>query len=316
MKKLLVFVLTLSFLLPISAEAQVSKRTIAIKKLDMYYSQTVMPDIEYELYFSPNVDIKLQQKQTSLFKKTLRFWSKDYIPKGFKAIYFDNQDGAWANDLNNNLRMFNGMPFEKITKDIYSYCDAGNSGNEWQFVQCLPDYDKYKIKTNQTTPHEYTHCVQNYFVGAENSLDVPDWINEGSATYYGMYLGYNKNEKEMQKFLKELYAGHGMRNGDKDILYKIFKYQSKKQRIQFLKNLETSGRSSNKDSLAIYAIGALGTELLISDYGQERFTQFYLEFNKSRDWKINFKNAFGISVDSFYVKLSSYVSSNVESLKV
>jgi hypothetical protein len=58
-----------------------------------------------------------------------------------------------------------------------------------------------------------------------------------------------------------------------------------------------------------YALGSLAAEALVASFGQEQMVKFYLSSASTGDWKKSFQNVFGLSVDTFYEKLTPYIAS-------
>jgi hypothetical protein len=58
-----------------------------------------------------------------------------------------------------------------------------------------------------------------------------------------------------------------------------------------------------------YALGSMAAEALVAVKGQEGMNNFYKASARTGDWKASFQEAFGLSVDNFYEKLTPYLAS-------
>jgi hypothetical protein len=81
-----------------------------------------------------------------------------------------------------------------------------------------------------------------------------------------------------------------------------------------MKSLEVSTNSEGALGLS-YLLGSYATEVLVAVYGHEKMANFYKSFATSTNYQTNFNTAFGVSVDTFYVKLTPYLYAMSAELK-
>ena len=60
-------------------------------------------------------------------------------------------------------------------------------------------------------------------------------------------------------------------------------------------------------SLGAYSVGAVVTEALIAVKGFKTYMDFVATFPAKNDWKLEFKKAYGLTPDEFYLKLAPYI---------
>jgi hypothetical protein len=58
-------------------------------------------------------------------------------------------------------------------------------------------------------------------------------------------------------------------------------------------------------------VGAIATEALIGAKGFKTYMDFVTTFPTTTDWKLDFKKAFGLAPDEFYLKLAPYLRSRL-----
>lgn len=296
-------------------------KVIAYERLDDY-ARTIKPiDFVPVLYFSPNIHPELQEQERRLLKQTIDFWSPVFVPTpkhGFPAyqvIFFDNQDADWAAAKAKETGNQPNFDYARATKE--EYCNYGNAGNTLYFVACVPDWEKYKPKSLQTTPHEYIHSVQYGLVGdwKDATLDSPCWIQEGGPTFYGMYHGTEGKDPqliEQRIFFRELALGYDWHQGQGNA--QLIKNALTKNDVtvttDLIRKTSESVRQRNpvSNSLACYYLGALMTEALTAVYGHEPLLTYMKGFSTNRDWSVNFQRAYGLTPTEFYAKVTPYLA--------
>jgi hypothetical protein len=81
-----------------------------------------------------------------------------------------------------------------------------------------------------------------------------------------------------------------------------------------MKSIEVSSNTPGALGLS-YLLGSYATEVLVAVYGHEKMAQFYSSFATSSNYETNFSNVFGITLDTFYTKLTPYLVSMSAELK-
>lgn len=298
---------------------------IAYEKLDRYSAglkSTFVPIT----YFSPSVTAELQKQELERLQRSIDFWSPYFTPvakngfPAYQALYFDRDDSQWAQNKAQETRNQPNYDYKRAEQE--KYCDYGNAGNTQLMVMCIPRLDQYQFKSRQTTPHEYTHSMQYAYVGdwKDAILDTACWTLEGTATFYGLYIGSNGEDSqlvEQRKFYKELAFGHDWRNNqvNANLIKEILIKADSKETISLIKSTSESVGAYNpiKNSAACYLLGALMTEVIIAIWGQDGMMKFFSGFKSERNWEKNFRIAFGLTPDEFYAKVTPYLAAVAKS---
>lgn len=83
---------------------------------------------------------------------------------------------------------------------------------------------------------------------------------------------------------------------------------------KLMKSLETNRGSNGAIGLS-YLLGSYATEVLVSIYGHEKMAMLYKGYSTGQSSEVNFQNVFGISLDTFYAKLTPYLAAVSAELK-
>lgn len=298
---------------------------IAYEKLDKY-SAGLKSTFTPITYFSPSITTELQKQELARLQRSIDFWSPYFTPvaknglPAYQVIYFDRDDSEWAQAKAQETRNQPNFDYKRAAQE--SYCDYGNAGNIQLMVLCIPRLDQYKFKSRHGTPHEYTHNMQYAFVGdwKDANLDTACWTLEGTATFYGFYIGSNGEDNslvEQRTFYRELALGHDWHyeKPNQSLIKNTLLKSDVMETTSLIKTTSESVGSFNpiKNSLACYLLGALMTEVIIAVWGQDGMMKFFSGFKTERNWEKNFKTAFGLTPDEFYAKVTPYLAAVAKS---
>lgn len=293
---------------------------VVYEHLDAYGS-ALTSDFKPSISFSPSVDAAMQTLQSRLLERSIRFWSPIFTPESrygqpaFQILYFDNDDVAWAKGRAQETRNQPNYGFDSAKSGVY--CDFGNAGNFNSIVMCIPESASFKFQSRQTGPHEYTHAMQYWMVGdwKDATLDNPCWLQEGAATYYGIYLGSEGQDPthiEQRAFLKQLANSFNMQNGlsGSSTMQAVLAANDPAKTAALIRETSESVgvRNPMKNAHICYSLGSLMTEAFLAAYGQEAMIRYYEGFKTSREWSLNFKNATGVTPGEFYTKVTPYLA--------
>ena len=268
-------------------------------------SDYVLP--KSEILFSPSVSDKSKKLNLEALSDISKLWSDFYTPARYAALLYSDNDLAWVKS-NNYIapRMTANDLLQTGWDDGSGDCEWGNAGNEWSQMACIGDKNYSWIKDSQLVAHEYTHNVQwsvggNEYGGVTNydrMFEIPSWLREGAATYYGFVIASKKAKKPSNVILIQtgpLVCGYFHSNK-----VQMSKPILKKQNfISQMNNVELG----TSDSAKQYVYGSLATMLLVAKYGgHDAMMNFYENVRSGDNWETAFKNAFGLSSDSFYSK--------------
>ena len=289
--------------------------SVARQNLAEEFAKLTQPKSTAIFHIGPNVREDLVIEEKRLLAIAERMFNGYFNPAKYDIVMYSEKDGAWADqklgtlvnypptitkDIANNPRECNsaGAMIHKDGGPVYQMCiDTGGRG----------------INDKQTSIHEYFHLVQ-----FKHSLfDMACWMVEGSATYFGVALGVDGTDstgKSTTTFLNQLtnqYNPGGPRNGGSASKLRE-KLSTDSGLLEVLRALEVKPEQTvDCPSLGAYSVGAVVTEALIAVKGFKTYMDFVATFPAKNDWKLEFKKAYGLTPDEFYLKLAPYLRSRL-----
>ena len=286
--------------------------TVARQNLANELTKLTQPKSAAIYHVGPTVRDDLYSEEKRLLVIAEKMFSAYYAPITFDVLMYSEKDGIWADQEKSTL---SNDTYWSISRDIannpYACNFAGATFTKTggaMYSMCL-DTKGRAINDKQTSIHEYFHLVQQKY-----SLNkMACWMVEGSATYFGVALGVDGEDptgKSTTIFLNQLagqYNPGGPRNlGSASKLRQ--KISTDEGAVQVLKDLELNpGRDVDCLSYAAYSVGAIATEALIGARGFKSYMDFVATFPTASDWKLEFKKAYGLTPDEFYLKLAPYL---------
>jgi hypothetical protein len=233
-----------------------------------------------------------------------KLWSKWFAPATVEAVYWSENDGAWAEDK--LLKSWNYKAnLQAIGQGERGNCgSAGANGDPRviSFHECVGSNLENVPSSVQTTPHEYTHLFQNQYGGCA----LYDWYCEGGAAYFGSTVG-NTNDSTGEKRLAQLREWSrnlgtnraAVAAGDKATVIRLL--------------TEWQGSTHTRDAIAgSYFLGNLATEVLVAAKGVDTWASFTKAMAGNSDFEANFKTHYGIDLATFYKIVADYVVSQPE----
>jgi len=246
----------------------------------------------------------------------VKLWSSVFKPSLVTIIWYSSKDIDWAKakyeEAGGNPAGTNG--FDGCSPQ---YCGNASAsligGTKFLFEQGL-EFKDQGLWNRSTASHEYTHLAQ-YGLSAPTSLSaLPWWSIEGGAQFYGEAIGYthfdslkvtrfgmhNQSALDSQAYVSTMFPGQTLKT--------VLQKNDPKNTKILMKSIEANTNSPGALGLT-YLLGSYATEALVSVYGHEKMADFYRSFSTSADYESNFNKVFGISLDTFYVKLTPYLLS-------
>ena len=284
---------------------------VARQNLAQDFSKLSQPKSTAIFHIAPNVREDLVTEEKRLIAIAERMFSGYFSPTKYDIVMYSEKDGTWADQEIANLVNFPPT----ISKDIASNpreCNSAgaliNKDGGPVYQMCI-DTGGRGINDKQTSIHEYFHLVQ-----FKHSLfDMACWMVEGSATYFGVALGVDGTDstgKSTTTFLNQLvgqYNPGGPRNGGSASKLRE-KLSTDSGLLEVLHALEVKpDQTVDCPSLGAYSVGAVVTEALIAVKGYKTYMDFVATFPAKNDWKLEFKKAYGLTPDEFYLKLAPYL---------
>ena len=184
-------------------------------------------------------------------------------------------------------------------------------------------YDEVKYD-QEVIFHEYFHAIQRMYENhpqAEpdhpDKFDGPDWMTEGLAVYMSEYaVGLLRSIGELEHMRKPIYETEEEYRSYAAINASLM---AKLNNIEDIKkdhpgmSLKTSG--SSWESNAPYIYGAWAAAYLSHIAGKEAFIDKYYPAIDSVGWKQAFKQAFGMSIEDFYIEFDQFMKQPAEVLE-
>lgn len=284
---------------------------VARQNLAEEFAKLSQPKSTAIFHIAPNVREDLVAEEKRLISIAERMFSGYFSPAKYDIVMYSEKDGAWADQEIANLVNFPPT----ISKDIASNpreCNSAgaliNKDGGPVYQMCI-DTGGRGINDKQTSIHEYFHLVQ-----FKHSLfDMACWMVEGSATYFGVALGVDGTDpsgKSTTTFLNQLvgqYNPGGPRNAGSASKLRE-KLSTDSGLLDVLHALEVNpDKTVDCPSLGAYSVGAVVTEALIAVQGFKTYMDFVATFPAKNDWKLEFKKAYGLTPDEFYLKLAPYL---------
>ena len=290
--------------------------SVARKILTDELAKLPQPKSAAVYHVGPTVRDDLYVEEKRLLVIAEKMFSGYYTPSSFDVLMYSEKDGSWADQEKSTLSNDTNWSISRdIANNPYGCNFAGATFTKTggsMYSMCL-DTKGRGINDKQTSIHEYFHLVQQKY--SLNKMSC--WLVEGSATYFGVTLGVDGEDpsgKSTTNFLNQLagqYNPGGPRNlGSASKLRQ--KISTDEGAVQVLKDLEVNpGRDVDCLSYAAYSVGAIATEALIGARGFKTYMDFVATFPTTSDWKADFKKAYGITPDEFYLKLAPYLRSRL-----
>ena len=254
------------------------------------YFGKVIPSSDYEITIDPAITnsdrgwitsildyangsfTNIQREKIKVFLGTTHTWSKNTLTAG----------NLWLGDRRGTYPCSQGIndaycAEKNLVLLIYSDIYAPNSQYRWDFGR------------RSTPAHEVFHTVQFALagpnVGGDSPLHIPRWLMEGSANYYGFYVGDRLGFDNYQT--------------------------GRNQQVNTNPGYKTIVPLVQYDNFTSdpYGIGQAASEYLIASVGFEKFLNIW-KFTKSEsNFAEGFKKATGITIEDFYSKFETARSS-------
>ena len=273
------------------------------------FNKLSTPTDVVEIFAGPNVISSDLNEEQRLLRIATRMFSNYYLPAKYKAVYFSQTDGVWAEGIQ---AIHGGGGANSIQTEIARWPDGCNFAFATTGFSSIPMYYQCmdtrgrSIFDKQTAIHEYFHLVQqNYLINK-----MPCWMKEGSAIYFGSFLGIYDSDTSgdsSKNFIKGLtfqYNPGGTYQNPPNT-----RLTDKIQTDSGVNDVLTALESPTAEclSLGAYSVGATATDALIAVKGFNKYMDFVSTFRTSSDWKTDFRNTYGMSPGEFYLKLAPYL---------
>ena len=300
-----------------------------INQLDLAASSKANSNITFDL--SPS--LTKDQKDLIIDDVTLsgRFWARQLNDVKILVLGSTTQDFAFLNNKFSSIltpTSLTGGWLEKKAEQarlepnsFHGGMAAGYSKNQESvigvYIPAKQNLSNGSIL--QTTTHEFTHIVQReIFKG--NMSPMQCWVREGQAHYIGYHMAGRNSKAAFANYWLGMLDMITYESGFSN----IYNYSANDFTQWFLDNKERSMVSSC-DGIENYVFGALAYEVLYGKFGSKSVDLYFENLYKVLDickdgsdqyipqcrvaTSIAFKDAFGMSEESFYAIVGQHIYS-------
>ena len=269
----------------------------------------------FEIVTGPSVTAEQLELETLRLENSLRFWSETFT-QPFTAYLYTGQDADW---LAEKLVQLGNSDLANLVKSNY-WRETGNCtqsatapvpGNLYM-IQCI-NKDSPSLRMSAIFAHEYAHLplmTKSHNQPAGYFSQIPVWLNEGGAQYFGIALTNQANDPTM-KYWHDLHI-HGSNNTIKlttranaMTLAELLPTITEAESVELLTKLEN--QSALSSSLP-YSIGFWSTELLVAIKGADSYLKFLETMGPTKDWRAAFEEVYEIPVTDFYKAMTPYLN--------
>ncbi|BDP99759.1 hypothetical protein [Aquiluna sp. KACHI24] len=288
-------------------------RTATSRVLERYES-SAQSSVAIDYHVGPNVPAAGVTREKSLITKASRLWA-DVFTKNFTVVLFSEKDAEWAEqkrlELGGDLPGgITGYLARSGAKDqcILGFASKDKAGNPIYFNCIHSSGNRYAI-ADHTAIHEHFHMVQNSLY--KPNVLMPLWLNEGAPTFFGFALGYGSTDRngrlsEQFYLTSPAFDPFGTGTVDPTRFRTWAKTASNEDIAKVFELMEAD--PENREAFNQYGLGAIAAQALIAVGGIEDYLDFIRATNQT-DWKIAFKNQYGLTPAEFYLKLAPYIRS-------
>lgn len=294
--------------------------TLKIALANVLQKSSSLPAVEFkgEMIYSPTVRPDEKVIEEKLLVSSSRVFQEHFLPTKYQVIVFTNEDGAWADEA---LIRYGGSFPSKVSEEIAKWSTGGrycnfafatkNSAGVPLYYECT-DTRRTRAEANfQNPPHEYFHLVQFHI----SPKPMPAWLVEGSASFMGATIGfadftYPSNSKKSFDYQTGFDFDPDGKGFDPNRFRTWLKTATSAEVTKVFKYLESTNVSNTDGNKhAYYSLGSIATEALVASYGFDGFMKIWYELAKGISFSEAFKNAFALTPDEFYIKLTPYLRS-------
>jgi hypothetical protein len=245
--------------------------------------------------FGPDIDARVAQDTEQGIVEIDAYFKKVFGSALAKpATIYVSSDADWMADAYVAILHNPGLRRGKL--DWFKGCHGGEAGPGFLFMCAKSDVFSqdwfgagHKGQRAFALTHEYFHIVQFERIGqtlegcctGERTLETvgPQWLVEGSAEYMAFRLLADSGRMD---FKREI-AWHTQ---------KAAEVASTLEQMETREGFYAEQRASSS--------GMIASHLLAERAGLASLAQFYTEMGRTKDWKVAFEAAFGITPADFY----------------
>ena len=291
-----------------------TRREKALAEIKRVYdlNSSYTPTVKY--IFASDAPPNFAQLIKEVIPFASRFWSSEFKPTTeFPIILGTPSSVEWVNDemkrYGHEIPKWNREFIIKLGENSSRGDVVNNSRGAITYYVIGKEKDKSIKAGNELTmrgfvAHEYVHAVAISIIG-DREKGIPGWSVEGSANFYGFAIAslmadqpnvsMNRinNENIRRSYSnQEALVPHSL---NKDDLYKAV--------ITSEKGGGGDGTTCAEPKILCYTAGALFTEVLVADYGHDKFVDWW-KLSRKKNWEVAFEEVFGIQIDKWYEEVA------------
>lgn len=265
---------------------------------------------EIEIRNGANVTRAESALQLARLQDSLKFWSAYYDHK-IIVILYTGKDADWAAEQLETAGYDNSSLLQRLGPDgecmgSLAYTSPAND----YFAHCIRPSSS-GVRESIVAAHEYAHLplLSRYNKqGIRTAAANPVWANEGGAEFLAMALTEESGGVGANYFYRVHWNMLGRSEvapnaGFTDTIKSRMATITSEETVAMMQDMETRQALSSQSP---YATGKWATELLVAVYGVDAYLAYLDALSPQVLWRDSFENTFGVSVETFYEKLTPH----------
>ena len=290
--------------------APTTRREKALDEVRKTYERNVgkNPASSVKYIIANDAPVDFTQMLKEVVPVSARFWADVFAPSdNFPIIIGNSQNVSWVqNEMKKYGHNLSTWDIEKIKSEGLFASRGDVRSNERSTITqyVIGDKQSEGIPNNLNlmrafVSHEYVHAVAVSILGDRHE-GIPGWSDEGSANFFGFAitsLMFPDPAGAMSKVNRDnlrrpFYSGgivpHAL---TKDDLHDAI--------VLSEKGGGGDGTTCAEPKILCYTAGALMTEILVADYGVDKFVQWW-RISKTKNWEVAFWDVYSLHIDQWY----------------
>jgi hypothetical protein len=267
------------------------------------------PGASVKYIIAPDAPTVFAQMMKEVIPVSAQFWANVFTPSdNFPIILGNSSNVTWVqNEMKKFGHNLTSWDLDTIKSQGLNSSRGDVRSNERSTITqyVIGDRASEGIPNNiylmrSFVSHEYVHAVAVSILGDRHE-GIPGWSVEGSANFFGFAitsLMSSDAESAMERVnVDNLRRPYYERGGlvphslNKDDLHKAL--------VLSEKGGGGDGTTCAEPKILCYSAGALLTEILIADYGFEKFVQWW-KLSRTKNWEVVFEDVYNYQIDQWY----------------
>ena len=256
----------------------------------------------FRFHYSPNAVKSFKDFLESELAYAMTYWTSVYNnPKLFNVFYGTEKDMEWLIEawkpygFDRNVGFANDFRGRIQREGNRLNAGAVPSQSEESHLSILR-HSSLPTDFGTFLPHENVHIVQQ-FISKNRTGQMPCWLREGSANLFGNFIFAEKYGVNLYSLAKRGDMNNYL-GGSSGVEIRKF---SEAEWFAHLKSLEGNFQGGCDYIYRFaYGSGLLLSEKLMAEGGFNKMMDFWQAFSQEKDWRISFKEIYGIELDTWY----------------